>query len=186
MSKIAGWLLSAFGWQTVGSVPELSHCVLIVAPHTSNWDFILGMLFKIKLKIKLNYFGKDSLFRWYNGWFFKLFGGQPVVRTQASNAVADKVKRFKESARFWLALAPEGTRSLTDCWRSGFYHIAVSAKVPLVLVFIDGKNKRIGFGPTLILSGNCENDMRLIAEYYENIEGVKGHLASPIRFKSDV
>ncbi len=186
MKKLATWALNLFGWHTVGMPPELSHCVIIVAPHTSNWDFILGILLKTSLDIKLNFFGKDSLFRWYNGWFFKFLGGQPVARTSSSNVVADKVSVFKKSERFWLALAPEGTRSLTRCWRSGFYHIAITAKVPLVLVYIDGVSKTIGFGPTLNLSGDRQADMQRIANFYKDIKGINKHLASPIRFKSDI
>ncbi len=186
MSKIAGWFLHVLGWKTVGNAPELSHCVLIVAPHTSNWDFVLAILFKIKLQIKLNFFGKESLFRWYNGWFFKLFGGQPVVRSHASNAVTSKVALFKQSKKFWLALAPEGTRALTDYWRSGFYHIALEARVPVVLVYIDAKTRAIGFGPIFKLSGDRKEDIQFIANYYANVTGIRHHLTSPVRFRSKI
>ncbi len=183
MRKLAHLLLKTFGWDITGTVPELSHCVLIVAPHTSNWDFIIGILYKISLNLKLNYFGKDSLFRWYNGWFFKFFGGIPVVRTASHNVVDDKVNTFKSQPHFWLAMAPEGTRAYSDYWRSGFYYITLKARVPLVLAHIDAKTKTIGIGKVMQISGDIEEDMKIIREYYKDKVGIKQHLCAPIELK---
>ncbi len=186
MSKISGLLLRIFGWKCVGTPPDLTHCVLIVAPHTSNWDFILGILFKVTLKLKLQFFGKDSLFKWYNAWFFKFFGGMPVIRTSSHNAVTDKVNSFKSASRFWLAMAPEGTRAYSENWRSGFYYIALKAEVPLVLVYIDAKTKTVGIGPVVNVSGNIQQDMDIIRDFYKNIKGIKDHLRAPIRLKDEL
>lgn len=183
MRSLAGWLLKILGWKTVGDTPQLSHCVLIVAPHTSNWDFIIGILFKMKRKIKLNYFGKDTLFRWYNSWFFKFFGGQPVIRHKSHNVVKDKVAIFKKSPRFWLALAPEGTRAYGKYWRSGFYHIALEADVPVVLIYLDASCKEVGFGPTIKLSGDIEKDLEIIRDFYKDKKGINDEKTSLIRFK---
>jgi len=186
MSKLCQLLLRVFGWKIVGEAPELSHCVIIVAPHTSNWDFIIAILFKISKKMNLRYFGKDSLFKWYNGWFFKFFGGMPVDRTSPRNAVNDKVHSLKNAPRFWLGMAPEGTRSYSKYWRSGFYHIAYRAKVPIVMVFIDAKTKTVGFGPTLELTGNVKPDMDVIREFYSDKVGIKPHLTAPIQLKDEL
>ncbi len=186
MSKICRLLLRIFGWKCVGTPPQLSHCILVVAPHTSNWDFVIGILFKVALNIKLMYFGKDSLFKWYNAWFFKFFGGMPVNRTSSQNAVNDKVNSFKNAPEFWLAMAPEGTRSHSRYWRSGFYHIARKAEVPIVLVYIDAKTKTIGLGPTITLLGEIKKDMDIIPNFYKDKIGIKHHLSAPIKLKDEL
>jgi len=186
MSKVSEWLLRLFGWKCVGDVPQLTHCVLIVAPHTSNWDFIIAILFKVSNKLDLRYFGKDSLFKWYNGWFFKFFGGMPVNRSSPRNAVNDKVHSLTTASRFWLGMAPEGTRSYSQYWRSGFYHIAHRAKVPILMVFIDAKTKTVGFGPAFELTGNIKQDMDVVREFYADKVGIKHHLTAPIRLKDEL
>jgi 1-acyl-sn-glycerol-3-phosphate acyltransferase len=185
MSKLSEWLLRLFGWKCVGDAPTMSHCVLIVAPHTSNWDFVIAVLFKISRKLDLKYFGKDSLFKWYNGWFFKFFGGMPVNKKSPKSSVINKVNCIKNSSRFWLALAPEGTRSCLKYWRSGFYHIARSAEIPLVLVFIDAKTKTVGIGPTIELTGNIKQDMDVIRDFYADKIGINPNLTAPIQLKDE-
>jgi len=180
---LAGWLLNLLGWKLVGETPQLNKCVLIVAPHTSNWDFIIGILFKINRNVKLNYFGKDSLFRWYNSWFFKFFGGQPVIRHESNNVVKDKVEAFRKNNRFWLALAPEGTREYRRYWRSGFYHIALEANVPIVMIYIDARKHEVGFGPTIKLSGDKGKDLEKIKSFYHDKIGINAEKKSTIQFK---
>lgn len=134
-------LLKLFGWELDDQLPELKCYVLIAYPHTSNWDFVLGMLAKWSMDLPLNWVAKHSMF-W--GPFKPLFlamGGVPLNRQQSSGFIQKNIELFEQREHFVLGLMPEGTRSKTDRWKTGFYHIAHGANVPIVLAYLDYKTK---------------------------------------------
>lgn len=175
------WLLNRLGWQVVGEVPNVRQCVIIFAPHTSNWDFPIMYLTKLAKGVKVNFLGKHQLFRWPIGWFFRWLGGIPVVRHEQHNVVDASIQAFKDNPDLYLALAPEGTRSKTDYWRTGFYHIAVGAGVPLQLAFLDCRTRTLGLGPLLNLTGDIEKDFARLRAFYQDKQGYKPELASAIQ-----
>ena len=181
MKKFSAWLLRRFGWTLVGELPDVQKCVVIFAPHTSNWDFITMYLFKMSTGARVNFLGKHQIFRWPFGWFFRALGGIPVVRHEKHNVVQASIATFAEHERVWLAMAPEGTRSKLDHWRTGFYHIAVGAGVPLQLAFLDTATRTLGLGPLLHLSGDIEQDFAALRAFYQDKKGFRPELASDIR-----
>ena len=167
--KISEIILNLLGWRVVGQIPKEKKYIIIVAPHTSNWDFIIGRCFGYKLKVKAKFLGKNQLFRFPIGWLFKLMGGIAVNREKRNNMVASIVETFNNSDELILGLAPEGTRSRTDHWKQGFYHIANEANVPIMLSFLDYKAKEAGIGMVLYPSGDLQKDMLKIQTFYEGI-----------------
>ena len=167
--KISEIILNLLGWRVVGQIPKEKKYIIIVAPHTSNWDFIIGRCFGYKLKVKAKFLGKNQLFRFPIGWLFKLMGGIAVNREKRNNMVASIVETFNNSDELILGLAPEGTRSRTDHWKQGFYHIANEANVPIMLSFLDYKAKEAGIGIVLYPSGDLQKDMLKIQTFYEGI-----------------
>jgi 1-acyl-sn-glycerol-3-phosphate acyltransferase len=188
-SRLARGVLKALGWTLVWDGLPARQGVLIAYPHTSNWDFVFGVLAKWALGLPARFWGKDSLFRIpLLGWWFRWIGGIPVDRSGAQGIAADMTRRF-QSARaadefLWLALAPEGTRSLVTHWKSGFYPVAFEAGVPLGLVFFDYRRKRMGVDHFLQLSGDRAADMAILAAYYQDAaHGARPELAGPVRLK---
>jgi 1-acyl-sn-glycerol-3-phosphate acyltransferase len=164
-------VLKIYGWRRSGQVPDIPKFVMIAAPHTSNWDFPVTLALIFAFKIKFNWLGKDSLFRWPFGGFFKWLGGIPVNRSRSGDVVTHMIQVFKERAKLIMVIAPEGTRKKVKHWKTGFYHIAQGADVPIVMGFLDYARKMGGFGPTFIPTGNIELDMEKIRTFYENIKG---------------
>jgi 1-acyl-sn-glycerol-3-phosphate acyltransferase len=158
--------------------------VIVFAPHTSNWDFPLLLLARDALGLRASYLGKHTLFRPPFGWIFRALGGIPVHRGEAHHLVDQIAHEFQARDHLWLAMAPEGTRQRTDHWKSGFYRIALAAKVPVLLTFIDAERKQCGVGPLLELSGDVERDLSLIREFYADKRGIHPEQAGEIRFKS--
>ena len=183
LSWICKKLLLMRGWQTVGQLPKLKKYVVIVAPHTSNWDFFIFLTLKFSLRLKINFIGKHTIFVWPIDWILRRLGGRPVDRNKTNNMVDAIVELFNESDQFIFALSPEGTRSYKDHWKSGFYHIAVNAGVPIQLCFLDKATKTIGFGPLLNPSGNLERDSKIIESFYQDKKGINPELFSSIKFK---
>ena len=167
--KISDIILNLLGWRVVGQVPKEKKYIIIVAPHTSNWDFVIGRCFGYKLKVKAKFLGKNQLFRFPIGWLFRLMGGIAVNREKRNNMVASIVETFNNSDELILGLAPEGTRSRTDHWKRGFYHIANEANIPIMLSFLDYKTKEAGIGMVLYPSGDFQKDMLKIQTFYEGI-----------------
>jgi len=162
-------ILSIFGWHRAGQVPDYPKFVLIAAPHTSNWDFPVGLAIVLAFKVKIYWLGKEPIFKWPFGAFFKWLGGIPVSRSRSADVVAHTIQVFKEQSRMIMVVAPEGTRKRVSYWKTGFYYMALGANVPIVMGFIDYAQKRGGFGPTLMPSGEIESDMERIRSFYENI-----------------
>jgi len=163
--------LKIIGWRKSGQVPKLPKFVLIAAPHTSNWDFPVTLAIVFAFRMQLHWLGKESLFRWPFGILFRWLGGIPVNRSKSTDMVAQTIQTFKEKARLVMMLAPEGTRKKVRYWKTGFYHIATGANVPIVMGFLDYAKKAGGIGPILMPTGNIESDMEKIRAFYENIKG---------------
>ena len=163
--------LAVTGWRLEGQPPNLKKYVVIAAPHTSNWDFVAMMLMILSFKTKIYWFGKAELFRQPFAAFFNWFGGIPVVRSKSTGLVAQMVQKFKESENLIVGIPPEGTREKVRQWKTGFYHIAKQASVPIVLGFLDYKKKIAGLGPAFIPTGDVDADIREIQAFYAGITG---------------
>lgn len=159
------------GWKLVGSFPDLDKCVVIVVPHTHWLDFFLGLLIRKAINKEINYIGKKSLFKPPFGWFFRWTGGAPVDRSKNSNTVDNIVKIFNSRNIFRLALAPEGTRKKVKQLRTGFYHIAKKAHVPIVMVAFDFGKKEIKIGEPFFTTDNQESDFQKIKDFYKGVKG---------------
>ena len=165
------FLLKIFGWRTEGVLPDIPKFVMIAAPHTSNWDFPLMMSIAFKLKGKLYWMGKETLFRKPFNGFFKWLGGIPIDRGRSNNVVKQMVDNFSKMDKLILTIPPSGTRKMVKKWKSGFYHIAAGANVPVVLGFLDFKRKIGGIGPVVTVTGDMSQDMQGIRAFYADIEG---------------
>ncbi|HYD78216.1 MAG TPA: 1-acyl-sn-glycerol-3-phosphate acyltransferase [Paucimonas sp.] len=180
--------LAAFGWRVNFKPLPGPHGVLIVYPHTSNWDFIVGMLAKWAIGVHVHWLGKEALFRGICGMtlgpLFRAWGGEPVERASSTGAIERLAHRIGAADEYWLALAPEGTRKYRDCWRSGFYHIALTAGVPLGLAGLDYARKQVRLIDYIELTGNRERDLAAIREVYADCKGMKPEFASPIDFNA--
>jgi 1-acyl-sn-glycerol-3-phosphate acyltransferase len=154
------------GWRVEGAFPDIPRMVLIVAPHTSNWDFLTGTWVKLAMRMGARFVGKHTLFRGPLGVLMRWLGGVPVDRTNAAGFVEQTARVLRKSERMTLVLAPEGTRKYTDRWKSGFYRIAVAAGVPIVLAGFDYPRKVIVFGPTIEPTGDYERDLALIQSHF--------------------
>jgi len=170
--SIARYILRLTGWRTAVISPHPSRCVMIGAPHTSNWDFFVVLLLMAVESIPIRWLGKDSLFRWPLGVFMRSFGAIPVNRRGNNNLVDQIAARFDEHDELIIGLSPEGTRSKTSRWRTGFYYIALKADVPIVMAYIDYKNKVCGLGPSLKPTGDIQADFKIIREFYSGILGM--------------
>lgn len=153
-------------------MPDLPKFIVIGAPHTSNWDFMLFLAVGFILRANLSFMGKAELFRQPFAFFFYWCGGIPVDRKKSTGLVEQVSKVIQQSEHFILALAPEGTRHKVREWKSGFYHIAKSANIPVVFAHVDGKRKVVGIGDTFTLTDNMEADMQHIQSYFAKFEGI--------------
>jgi 1-acyl-sn-glycerol-3-phosphate acyltransferase len=169
--ELAQRILRLTGWRTHVIPPLTSSYVLIGAPHTSNWDFGLMLLLMAKEKIPIHFMGKDSLFRWPLGKFMHSLGGIPVNRKIQTNMVDQVAAKFTERDNLVIGISPEGTRSKTSRWRTGFYYIALKAQVPIVMAYIDYKKKICGLGPSLKPTGDIHFDFEKISAFYKGIIG---------------
>ena len=181
VARAALWL---GGWHSIGEAPALDRYVLIAAPHTSNWDFIWLMAFAGAFDVRIAWLGKDTLFRRPFGALFRRLGGLGVVRSGRSNLVQQLKARF--AAEPLVLLIPvEGTRGYTDYWRSGFYHIAYGAGVPVVTCTLDYQAKIGGFGPAIQLTGNVGADMDEIRAFYGEKQGKHPAKTGRMRLKEE-
>ena len=165
---------------------NIPKAVAIMAPHTSTWDIIIGMAYMMSSDVKINWVGKKSLFQGPLGIFFKLMGGMPLDRENAKDTVGQVVKIFDTNDRFIYGISPEATRDYRPFWRSGFYHIARRAQVPMLLFFMDFKEKKVGCGPLIETTGDINKDLLKIKEFYDTISAKNPDKMAPIRLKEDV
>jgi 1-acyl-sn-glycerol-3-phosphate acyltransferase len=170
---VARWGLRINGWRVEGSLPaEAQRCVMIAAPHTSNWDLPYTLMAAFALELHARWMGKHTIFRWPFRTLMQWLGGIPVDRRQASNTVAASVDALRNADRsLQLIVPPEGTRSRTRQWKTGFWHIAMGADVPIVLAYMDYERKLVGLGPAFRPSGDIEADMREIRAFYAPFKG---------------
>ncbi len=170
-----GWisliLLRLFGWRVENDSPNTKKMVIIAAPHTSNWDLPYTLFTAFVLKTGVYWMGKEALFKKPFRSLFMWLGGIPIDRSCSNNIVNQSIEQFTLRDRLALVLAPSGTRTKVNHWKTGFYHIAVGANVPIVLGFLDYKRKIGGFGPLIHPTGNLEADMERIRAFYKNITG---------------
>ena len=161
------------GWKIVGRFdPALKKFIIIVAPHTSNWDFVIGVMARSILKLTQGSFlGKSQLFKWPHGFIFKALGGYPVDRTKHNNWVEAAVELYNSKDEFVMALAPEGTRRKVDRIKTGFYHIAEQAKIPIYMVGFDYAKKTIFIEEPFHPTGDKEADLQKIMAYFKTISG---------------
>ena len=165
-SVVARLLMLLTGWRFEGALPNLPKFVLIVAPHTSNLDFPVGVMAMFGLGIRGTFLGKDSLFRPPFGFYFRWLGGVPVDRKSSNNVVDQTIGYFRTRDRIILALSPEGTRRKIPQWRTGFYWVAVGAGVPIVPVAFDFPRRRIVLNPPQLMSGEMEKDLAQLRGFF--------------------
>ena len=188
-STLARWVLGLFGWTVDAPGLPAEQGVILVYPHTSNWDFVVGLLAKWAIGIELRFWGKDSLFKTpLLGHWMRWVGGIAVDRSHRHGIVGDTVKQMREAAargeRFWLAVAPEGTRSLSTGWRTGAYQVAVQAGVPVGLAYFDFERRIVSLTRFMQLTGDMQVDFTAFAAYLGQRVGRRPELASPIRPRS--
>ncbi len=159
------------GWKITGQIPAISKCVIIVVPHTHWMDFLIGLFVRSAIGLEINFIGKKELFDSPFGWLFRWLGGAPVNRAKNHNTVDQVVRLFKTKETFRLALSPEGTRKKVAQWRSGFYHIAHLAQVPIIPVSFDFPNKEVKINPAFATSGNYEADTLFLKKYFKGVLG---------------
>jgi 1-acyl-sn-glycerol-3-phosphate acyltransferase len=168
LSKIIFWVM---GWEAIGTFDYPKKCIVVAAPHTSNWDFLIGRCYGYISGVNSKYLIKSSFFIPVLGILFKWNGGIPVYRDSKNNLVDQIAERFNNSENFRLGISPEGTRSRVGKWKTGFYHIAHKAKVPILLLAMDFKNKKIGIINSLIPTGDIDKDMIFIQNQFKDING---------------
>lgn len=162
------WLMR---WRLDGEMPNLARFVIIVAPHTSNWDFPVGASAKLALRLDVTFLGKDSLFRFPLGMVMRALGGLPVDRSTSHDLVTGIVGEFQNRERLVLVIAPEGTRRKVERWKTGFYHIALGARVPIVPVGLDWGSRTIRIGAPFTPSGNADHDIARLRQWFAGMSG---------------
>jgi len=187
VARFARAVLAVFGWRVRFDGLPGPKGIAIVYPHTSNWDFIIGLLAKWALDLPIRWVGKESLFRGLTGAtlgrLMRLWGGRPVDRHQSSGAVEQLAALMQSEPWFWLGLSPEGTRRHTDRVRSGFYYLALKLDLPVALAYIDYVTREVGVSRFVHMSGNVERDLDLIRAFYADKMGRFPEKASTIAFK---
>jgi 1-acyl-sn-glycerol-3-phosphate acyltransferase len=168
------------GWHVVGKLPDIPKFIIIGAPHTSNWDFIMFLALAFVLGGNLRYMGKKELFYPPYGWFFRWCGGVPVDRSKPQGLVEQTVQAIQEAEHFQLVITPEGTRSKVGKWKMGFYHIANQAGIPVVLGYVDTRTMICGIGPTFTLTDSREADIKAIQAFYKDKVGINPELTSKL------
>ncbi len=177
---LAKTILRMTGWKVEGRFPDLPKFVVIGAPHTSNWDFMmfLGVIFYLRENVR--FMGKAEVFRNPFGWFFYWCGGVPVDRSKSQGLVEQMVQACKASEQFILVIAPEGTRDKVREWKRGFYHIAKGAGTPIVLAIVDGARKVVSVGQIFNPTEDMEADMKAIHGFYADAVGINPHMTSEL------
>jgi 1-acyl-sn-glycerol-3-phosphate acyltransferase len=154
------------GWEAVGAKIADKKAVLVAAPHTSNWDLFYLLMITCAMGAKVSWLGKHTMFWWPLGPILRALGGVPIRRDRPERVVEQIVRAFEDAETLFLAITPEGTRSYTPYWKSGFYRIAKAAGVPIQLGFADYARHRGGFGPTVMPSGDVRADMDKIRAFF--------------------
>lgn len=186
-SQLANLALRAAGWQVETDVPKLRKYVIAAAPHTSNWDGVLLLAFAQALELPLAFMIKDEWVKGPMGPLMKRLGAVAINRSRKTNVVEQMIEEFGKRDALALVIPPEGTRKRAEAWKSGFYHIARGARVPVVPAYIDVPRKRVGFGEPIDLTGNVKEDMDKIRAFFAAV-GPTGFVADafgPIRLREE-
>ncbi len=173
LSSICSGLLRLIGWKFEGQLDKTQPCVMIVGPHTSNWDFVIGIIARSALGTNIHFLGKHQLFIAPWGWLFRAMGGSPVDRRKHNNLVDGAAQLFEQHPNYKLALAPEGTRSPVTRWKSGFYHIAMKSNVDIVPVGLDFGRKTIVLSPPMTPTGDIEVEINQLMDFFRSIKGYR-------------
>ena len=170
---ISKFILRLVGWKLSGDIPgpEIKKSIFVAIPHTSNWDFPLGILARSIISIKITYMMKSTMFKPPFGWFFRMLDGMPVERSRSTNFVDGVVKLYNQYETLHTVIAPEGTRKQVGGLKTGFYYMALGAKVPLILTAFDYSKKEIRFSKPMYVTGNKEQDFAKIRAYFANAKG---------------
>jgi 1-acyl-sn-glycerol-3-phosphate acyltransferase len=172
MKKIVRFIFWVIGWKIDERAPEgIKKCVIVVGPHTSNWDFVLGKMAFITYGVKGKFLIKKELFFPPLGWFLKAIGGVPVDRKKRNNMTEAAAKYFSENETMYLVFSPEGTRSYNPNWKKGFYYIAQKANVPIYICYVDYKRKIGGFHSVFYPTGNVDEDIKYIKGILREYKG---------------
>lgn len=173
MKGISKLLLKIFGWKTVGGVAPENKCIIIGAPHTSSWDFIISWLYYSSLGGKANVLIKKEFFFWPASLILHGMGGVPIDRSKGSNVIRQIIQLFNENDQLHLAISPEGTRKLTKKWKAGFHIIAKETKVPIYLGSYDWGRKEVTLGVKFEITDNSKEDIKRMKDFYRE-KGVQG------------
>jgi 1-acyl-sn-glycerol-3-phosphate acyltransferase len=185
LKLVARLFLRWTGWEPEGARPVERKFVLIAAPHTSNWDLAYLLALSLILGVKVSWMGKHTLFRWPFGWITARVGGIPIRRHERGKMVERMALLFDERDDLALVVPAEGTRSYTPYWKSGFYHIARTASMPIVMGYLDYARRRGGFGPALLPSGDLRRDMDEIRDFYADKIGKHPDQFGEVRLKEE-
>jgi 1-acyl-sn-glycerol-3-phosphate acyltransferase len=176
-------ILRLFGWRGVVTPLPAPKGIIVVYPHTSNWDFMVGVFYKVGTGLPARWVGKHTLFRWPLRRLLLCLGGIPIRRDQRSGLVDGMLAEFARHERMWLAVTPEGTRSRTEYWKSGFYRIALQGNLPVALGYIDYATHTVGIDTYLTLTGDVAADFERIRAFYKDKRGRRPENAGEIRLR---
>jgi len=183
MRRILLALLRLAGWKSVLVWPPEPRGLILVYPHTSNWDFVLGVLYRFGYGLPAHWMGKDAMFRWPFAGLMRRIGGIPINRSEHTGFIAAIVAEFRRRDWLWVAITPEGTRAYTDYVKSGFYQIALAANVPVALGYIDYGSRTIGIDTYVRFIGDKEKDLQTLREFYADKRGRRPELAGRLQLK---
>lgn len=173
LPSIGKYIFALCGWRLKNKLPNIPKFVIIIGPHTSNWDFVFGIAAVLGLDAKISFMGKHTLFKCPFGRVMRWLGGIPIDRRSSYGMVNTMIDHFRRKDNFILAIAPEGTRRKVDQWKTGFYHIAAGAGVPILPAGFDYRQKMIHLGPLMYPSGNIDRDISKMRSVFEKISGKK-------------
>lgn len=173
MQRISKFILfNLLGWKVPNDFPsDIDKYIIIAAPHTSNWDFPIAVLSKFAKGKDINFIGKHTLFKPPFGFIFRAMGGTPVNRSASKNMVQSIIDIFNEKDKFIFAISPEGTRKKVSKWKTGFYHVAIGAKVPVVMATLDFENKQILINEPYYVTGDQKVDFEYFHNYFKDVKG---------------
>jgi len=183
--RLAVWALQRRGWRLVGEAPRLPKYLIVFGPHTCNWDFPLAMLAAAGFGIHLRWLGKHTIFRWPVAGFLRRLGGIPVHRERHEGVVEQVAAAFSAADTLVIGMTPEGTRTPLPYWRSGFYHMAQAAGVPIVPASLDRPSRQITIGRALLPSGDVPRDMDAIRAFFDGVRGIHPEKAGAIRLREE-
>lgn len=172
LRNFCNWLLiGRWKWKLNVTVELPPKCIIALAPHTSNWDFVLGQLYMRSQGMRINFLMKKEWFFWPLGAFFRRIGGIPVYRSKHTHMTDNLAQEAGQRATFRLCITPEGTRSLNPDWKLGFYYIALKAQIPILLYGLDYERKLIQCTESFIPTGDIDNEMKMIKRYFKDFKG---------------